>query len=284
MRRSIPKRIIQTGKSSQLPLEHQASACNLRLLNPDFEYLYFDNAQVDAFIAEHFPDYVSVFNSFPHRIQRYDFFRYLAVYHYGGFYFDLDVFLAKDLTELLQAGCVFPFEGLTFSRLLRDSHQMDWQIGNYAFGAAQGHPFLKEVIENCVKGQRDPAWHRPMMKGVPPLSGTEFYVLNTTGPGMLSRTLAENLDLAQDMRVLFPEDACDVKLWNRFGDYGVHLMNGSWRISRNFLVRRLSMYWEAWTMDKLIEESRKLGKTRTHRANAGESDATNPSPVLQGRH
>jgi hypothetical protein len=258
----IPKRILQTGKSRDLPLKERAAVCNLKLLNPDFEYLFFDDQQVEEFIDRHFPQYRSVFDSFPFRIQRYDFFRYLAVYHYGGFYFDLDVFLAADLAAFLGAACVFPCEGLTFSRYLRDRYQMDWQIGNYAFGAAEGHPFLRAVIENCVRAQKDQAWVKPMMKGVPFLSRSEFLVLNTTGPGLLSRTLAENPALAANMAVLFPDDVCDVRLWNRFGDVGVHLMDGSWRGKTGFLRRRIAQRLEVWKMQKLLSASRKLGGTR----------------------
>jgi hypothetical protein len=38
--------------------------------------------------------------------------------------------------------------------------------------------------------------------------------------------------LAKTVRVLFPDDVCDVGNWNRFGDIGVHLMEGSWRTPR----------------------------------------------------
>src|ERR1700676_4750324 len=123
----IPKRIIQTGKHTQLPLRSRAMATNLKLLNPDFEYLFFDNDGVQLFIDKEFPQYRSVFDSFQFPIQRYDFFRYLAVYHHGGFYFDLDVLLASGLSDLLEFGCVFPFEGLTLSHYLRNDHKMDWE-------------------------------------------------------------------------------------------------------------------------------------------------------------
>ena len=83
----IPRRIIQTEKSRELPLLAKAAATNLRLLNPSFEYLFFDDAQVEEFIDEEFPQYRPVLNSFPVKIQRYDLFRYLAVYRLGGFYF-----------------------------------------------------------------------------------------------------------------------------------------------------------------------------------------------------
>ena len=264
MQNCIPKRIIQTGKSADLPLKEKAAVCNLKLLNPDFEYLFFDDQQVESFMDQQPPEYRRIFDTFPFRIQRYDFFRYLAVHQFGGFYFDLDVFLASSLSGLLECSCVFPFEGLTFSRHLRDRHGMDWQIGNYAFGAARGHPFLQAVIENCLRAQKDEAWVQPMMTGVPFLSRSEFVVLNTTGPGLLSRTLAENPALATDMLVLFPDDVCDVRYWNRFGELGVHLMDGSWRKKSGWVRRRLGQYLEVRRMDNLLAESRRQGKTRSH--------------------
>src|SRR5712672_941293 len=107
MTEKIPRRIIQTDRSADLPLLAKAATLNLRLLNPDFEYLFFDDAQVEQFIDVEFPQYRRVFDSFPASIQRYDFFRYLAVYRFGGFYFDTDVLLASSLEDLLEFGCVF---------------------------------------------------------------------------------------------------------------------------------------------------------------------------------
>lgn len=264
MQGPIPKRIIQTGKSAIQPLRNRAMTTSIRMLNCDYEYLFFDNDGVERFINEKFPQYLSAYSRFEFPIQRYDFFRYLAVYHYGGFYFDTDVLLAAGLSPLLESGCVFPFEGLTFSRFLRRNHQMDWQIGNYAFGATAGHPFLSAIIQNCIKAQTDPAWVKPMMRGLPFLSKLEFFVLNTTGPGLISRTLAERPDLARMITVLFPDDVCDFDKWNRFGEYGIHLMDGSWRIKMGRWRRRLAQNWEAWALRRLIRESATRGKTRCH--------------------
>ena len=264
MHYQIPKRIIQTGKHVQQSLRNRAMMANIRLLNPDYEYLFLDDEQVETFIEREFPQYRAVFDSFQFPIQRYDFFRYLAVYRYGGFYFDLDVLLASDLSGLLESGCVFPFEGLTLSHFLRTHHKMDWEIGNYAFGAASGHPFLEAVIENCVRAQEEPDWVRPMMRGLPLLFRGEFRVLNTTGPGLLSRTLAENAELAKTVTVLFPDDVCDLDNWNRFGDLGIHFMEGSWRTRSSHARRRLAQRWEDWKMQGLLKQSLRLGKTRHH--------------------
>jgi hypothetical protein len=258
----IPKRIIQTGKTAEHSLRTRAMVCNIRLLNPDYEYVFFDDRQVESFIDKEFPHYRNVFDSFQFSIQRYDFFRYLAVYRHGGFYFDLDVMLASSLSSLLECGCVFPFEGLTLSRFLRSKHRMDWEIGNYAFGAAPGHPFLEAVIENCVRAKSDPSWVKPMLRGYPLLFRGESLVLNTTGPGLLSRTLAENADLAEMVTVLFPDDVCDAGSWNRFGDLGIHLMEGSWRMRGGHVHRRLAQRWEDWKMQGLLKQSLRLGRTR----------------------
>lgn len=267
MNSHIPKRIIQTGKTSAQSLINRVSSTNLRLLHPDYEYLFLDDRAVDAFLDQIFPQYRKTFDAFRYPIQRFDFFRYLAIYHYGGFYFDQDVFLASSVTDLLTHGCVFPFEGLTLSDHLRKRHNMDWEIGNYAFGAAPGHPFLARVIDNCLRAQRDPSWVEPMLQGLPGLLRGEYFVLNSTGPGLVTRTLAESPDLADTVTVLFPEDVCDMTKWNQFGDYGIHLMQGSWRARRFFLYRRLANFLESRKLQHVLRASRKAGAQRNHIGN-----------------
>jgi hypothetical protein len=94
------------------------------------------------------------------------------------------------------------------------------------------------------------------------LSKSEFYILYTTGPGLVSRTLAENPELAKSVMVLFPDDVCDVNRWNCFGDFGVHLMDASWRLNKGRLRKRLADQLELWKMRGLVKQSATLGKTR----------------------
>ena len=257
----IPKRIIQTGPP-EIPLLLRSAMVNVKLLHPDFEHSFFDDDQIRSLLRDYFPDYEAEYDSFRFRIQKYDFFRYLAVYHYGGFYLDLDVFLAESLSPLLSSSCVFAFEELAENQYFWKTFQMDWQIGNYAFGAEPGHPFLAAVIENCLRAKRDETWVAPMMRGLPPSLRNDFYILNTTGPGLVSRTLAENPDLARSMNILFPEDVCDRDTWHKFGSYGVHHMAGSWRRGSGYLSRRLTRIWEHWNLRRTLTEGRARGKTR----------------------
>ena len=258
----IPPRLIQTGPSRDLGLAERAVVANLRLLNPGFEWLYFDDAQVQAFVEREFPQHLATFEAFPVRIQKYDFFRYLAVYRLGGFYFDLDVLLAKGVAALCELGCVLPFEELTLQPFLRRQYGLDWEVGNYAFGAAAGHPFLAAVIDNCVRARQDPRWLDAMLEPLPRLLRQDFYVYDSTGPGLVTRTLAEYPRHAPPVTVLFPEDVCDERSWHRFGEYGVHLQAGSWRARGSAWRRRLALLWERQGRARALREGRQRGKTR----------------------
>jgi hypothetical protein len=259
----IPKRIVQTGKVAQ-PVHIRGMMANIRLLNPDFEYLFYDDVSIEKFVSQEFPQYRSVFDEFPVNIQRIDFFRYLVIYRLGGFYFDIDVLMNSGITELCDYSSVFSFEGFTFSPYLRRQCRMDWEIGNFGFGATAGHPFLEAVIENCVRAQKDRTWVNRMLRGTPLLSRSQRYVLYSTGPGLVSRTLAENPALARSVMVLFPDDVIDQTKWNCFGDYGAHMMTGTWRPKKAPLYRRFVSELGNFKMRRLMRESAMLGKTRTH--------------------
>ncbi len=241
---SIPGRILQTARSRDLPPVARAAAANLKLLHPDWEYLFFDDADVARFVADEFPQYRAIFEAFALRIQRFDFFRYLAVLRHGGFYFDLDVLLAENLHELTAHRCVFPLEELTLNTHLREVAGVEWELGNYAFGAEPGSPFIATIVENCVRAQTDARWAALLVDGIPWPFRRDFIVLNTTGPGLVTRTYAENAALAAQVAVLSAGDVRDERTWHRFGPYGVHLMEASWRGRRNYFYRRAALWWE----------------------------------------
>lgn len=259
---NIPLRIIQTSRTRELSLFEKAAASNLRLLHPTWDYIFFDDSDIRSFVTKEFPEYIDLFLRFPRNIQRVDFFRYLAVYRLGGFYFDLDVFLCKPLDELVGQSCIFPFEEITINEHLRERLGMDWEIGNYGFGARAGHPFLHAAIKNCVRTLTDPTWVEPMLRNIPRCFRDDFFVLHTTGPGMLSRTLAENPGLARDMHVLFPPDVRMEKDWHKFGDYGVHVMAASWRTKGSYIKRRLGLLWERRCNKRAVAASAGMGGTR----------------------
>jgi mannosyltransferase OCH1-like enzyme len=267
----IPARIIHVWGSVKasgakptapsLPLSCRASLANARLLNPDYEMRLFDDAGMTAFVAAQCPEYLQVLTRFSSPIQRFDFFRYLAVYYLGGFYLDLDVYLAECLDGLRQHGCVFPFEELTLSPYLIGKG-VDWELGNYAFGAEPGHPFVRAVIDNCIRSLDEPEWALQMYGHIPRPFRHQFVVTNTTGPGLVTRTLAEEQQLRSSVSVLFPENVLEPASWHRFGNYGVHLMTSSWRRDDGPIRRRLLRLWEARARGRFYRASSERGPRR----------------------
>lgn len=283
----IPKRIVQTANLPPDSLRQQGMVTNVRLLHREFDYVFYDRDAREEFIDREFPQYRQVYDAFQHPIQRIDFFRYLEIYHHGGFYLDLDVLLARSLSALLNTGCVFPFERLTVSHLLRYDLNMDWEVGNYAFGATPGHPFLDAVIRNCIRSQKEPRWAEMLLRGVPPLSRSEYRILSSTGPTMVSRTLAENPELAKSVIILFAEDVCEKENWFRLGDFGVHLMDGAWRGTRGRFRARLEQAWMEWRRSRAMKHSRAQGPTRSIHAEVGEPSGLNQTdclPVCEVQH
>ncbi len=259
----IPKRIVQTGPNKMQPLKTRVMTSTVQRLHPDFDYDFYDNQRVEQFIDEYFPQYRSLFQDYQFPIQRYDLFRYLVIFQFGGFYFDLDVLLAESVHALLEQKCIFPFEGLTLSHYLADDLRMNWEIGNYGFGSAPGHPFLKAVIDNCVKAASDHQWARAMMRGTPAFARDQYWILNTTGPGLLSRTLAERPDLTDDVTVLIPESIYDTSTWNCFGSFGVHLMSGSWRPQTTRVRRWLARSSETSRQEQVLKKKEQIEDTRS---------------------
>ena len=176
---------------------------------------------------------------------------------------DLDVLLAQSISPLLDHTCVLSFEELTVNQFLRRNYGMDWEVANYGFGAAPQNAFIGSLIENCVRFLNEPSWGYQMMQGVPGAFQELLIVPCTTGPGMVSRTLAENPHLAKDVTILFPEDVCDERTWHQFGNFGVHLQQGAWRSRHGYVRRRLANLWESRMRRRLHRESRAHGKSRS---------------------
>jgi len=58
--------------------------------HPNWEYKFWNTQNINNFLKEFFPAYISFYESFPYDVQRWDFIRYLILYTYGGLYVDMD--------------------------------------------------------------------------------------------------------------------------------------------------------------------------------------------------
>jgi mannosyltransferase OCH1-like enzyme len=151
----IPKIIIQTWKNNDIPDKYRNDVTSLYKKNPDFQFLLFTDNDIELFLKDNYPEYYVTYVKLPIKIQKIDFFRYIAIYHYGGFYFDLDMTGLLPLNDLLNYECVFPVDqNITSNKCDRMrlkkycAQNMKILLGQYAFAAVPKHEFIKLLIDN----------------------------------------------------------------------------------------------------------------------------------------
>lgn len=86
----IPKIIHQTWKTSEPPEKTFFCIKSWKYLNPDYDYILWSDEDISSFVSKHYPEYENRIENFQLGIIKADFFRLLALYHFGGIYVDLD--------------------------------------------------------------------------------------------------------------------------------------------------------------------------------------------------
>ena len=132
-----------------------------------------------------------------------------------------------------------------------------------ALALRQATLFSGKLSVTAFAHREQPQWAEEMMASIPRIFRDNFYVFDTTGPGLVSRTLAEYRGPLKDIKVLFPEDVCDANKWHCFGNYAIHLHIGGWRKSKGFIHGRLNRLWETRRRSALLKTSVKLGGKRS---------------------
>jgi hypothetical protein len=151
---TIPKIIIQTWKTSLIPKKYIEDIKSLKRYNNDYKFMFFTDDDIDIFLKTNYPEYYVSYNKLPIKIQKIDYFRYIAIYHYGGFYFDLDIKCLYPLDELIHYDCVFPVDqNIIVQKCKRPRFKkycdigMKILLGQYAFGAKKHNEFIKLLID-----------------------------------------------------------------------------------------------------------------------------------------
>lgn len=258
---SIPRTIVQTSKDSTIDrpdwLVYQNS---LRDVNPDFELIHYSDQEALAFIAEHYSGTIleHVYDAAT-PILRADLFRLAYIYKLGGFYMDMDVLCKSPLDPLADAidggeyQAVFPKEWWTSDESYRNifhgrgpvDEEDHWQVGQYAFAAVQGHPFVKDALEEATvrvaKLMRD--------KDAGEMRNVD--ILGATGPHMMTELYhvgrkegryGDVFHLAGDMAKPVHERSHGGPDWHKFGPYAEHMLSHTWTKPERQSVKTSSEY------------------------------------------
>jgi len=231
----IPKIIIQTGKTKNPP-KYKVFIDLVKSKNPDYKYIFFDDDDIETFLKENYPEYWDTYQRLPILIQKIDFFRYIAVYHYGGIYLDLDVKALKSFDDqLLNNNTIFPVDEYLTKPLHRWKRYRPFckrncyfLLGQYAFAANTRNNFIKTLIDN-IHIRIEEIIKEYKVLGLNDKNGgskrnpeMQLYVYKTTGPDYVTQCFIDYFNKHE----IFILDNGDRQM---FGNYAKHMYMGSWK-------------------------------------------------------
>lgn len=155
----IPRIIHQTWKTADIPERYRACQASWREHHPDWTYILWTDADIEAFVIEHYPRLRGLFQKYPDHIQRVDAVRYMILFEYGGVYADLDVFCRRSFESLLAYDVFLP-------------ETKPLGVSNDLMGCTKASPFFGYLLERLEHAYSHwPRWLVPR----------HFRVLLTTG-------------------------------------------------------------------------------------------------------
>lgn len=190
----IPKIIHQiyfSADNKSLPQAIQENINKIKVMNPDWEHRFYDDADIVDFIKNNYDsrilDYFNRINP-KYGAAKADLFRYLLMYKCGGIYIDIKSSVNKPLNNIYNAndryllsswrnkkGDQFAGWGLYPDlKSVANGEYQQWHIV-----ASPGHPFLKAVIENVLSNIDNyiPTLHDVGKVGVVRVTGPIAYTL-----------------------------------------------------------------------------------------------------------
>jgi mannosyltransferase OCH1-like enzyme len=238
----IPKIIIQTWKDNNIPEKYYKDIESLKTLNSEFKFIYFTDDDIENFLKKYYEKYYQTYLKLPVIIQKIDFFRYIAIYHFGGFYFDLDITGLYSLEEILDYECIFPVDNYLTKNLCKLNRykifcnkNMNFILGQYAFAAIPKYPFIKSLIDNIhnnieninetyqiLHNNNKEINNETIKKNI-----YNNYIYNTTGPDYVTNIyldcIKNNEYYKENIKILHYEKK------QYFGKYAKHNYYGTWK-------------------------------------------------------
>jgi len=219
------KNIIQTWKNNDIPYKYHAGIKSLKKYNPDYNFLFFTDKDIETFLKNNYPDYYKTYLLLPYKIQRIDFFRYIAVYHFGGYYFDLDITGNDNLDKINTNNNIafFPIdmhinEKNGDEERFKKYSKLGFLVGQYAFYAPKYHPFIKLLIDDI---------HNNIQRYISEKTNIQQYVYDTTGPDYVTKEFIKYMKTLEYKN--YPVHILHHSSHQKFGQYASHNYFGSWK-------------------------------------------------------
>lgn len=218
---AIPRIIHQTWKTEDVPEQYDWLIDTWKTNHPDWEYMLWTDEDNRKLIETHYPWFLSVFDAYPHGIQRADAVRPFILHRFGGLYVDLDFESLHPIDDALR-GCQLVL-GYEHPSQCRKSYGKERVVCNALMASVPGHP-LWERLWKAMQRRFEAALGFP----------GERDVLRTTGPWILNYVVEHypHDDLTvYDWRTFYPltaEDATHPPKVYPAESYAVHHWFNSW--------------------------------------------------------
>lgn len=209
----IPKIIMQTWKTKEVPDHWKSSPKSIKRKMSDWQYVLMTDEDNLKFVGTYFPSFLPIYKEMEYPIMKADAIRYMWLYIKGGIYMDLDIMIKKDLSPLFTEkmvgkGDVFLIKSGNFNSFYTNSFM----------ASKPKNLFWLECLAEMSKPYK--FW----------MVGKHFKVMGKTGPLMVSRTVKYTktniVNLPKDL--IMACSICDEKPCQVKDGYAINLEGSSW--------------------------------------------------------
>jgi mannosyltransferase OCH1-like enzyme len=183
--------------------------------NPLWAYKCWNLDDCRKLIKEHFPEHLSMYDSYPYQIQRCDCVRYFILYRYGGLYADMDYCCVKPWDTVMEKYTKGLYIVETPNKIANDVH-----VSNSLMFSVKGHVFWKHVFIEMQRNKNQPVYY-----------GKHMTVMYTTGPCIVNRMFIKHGHNRgyYPYRLFHPFGiTTDIHITDDTDIYAYHLQQGSW--------------------------------------------------------
>lgn len=164
----IPKIIHQTAKEKRLTWEENQLVNHLKKVLKEWEYHLWDDKENEQIVKEHFPQFLDKYKHIKRGVAKADIARYMYMYVYGGFYFDTDYKVLKEIpSSILKKKCILPISRTNF------------RIGNAILASEPNHAFWLDLLNDIFNDEELFKLEECRVEDVTgPIKVTNFYLKN----------------------------------------------------------------------------------------------------------
>ncbi|ARF09146.1 glycosyltransferase [Catovirus CTV1] len=207
----IPKIIHQIWLQGEnnIPKDYPNYSESWKKLNPNFEYILWDQSNIENLIKKYFPDFLSKFNNYPKLVQKVDAAKYIILYVYGGVYVDMDLECLKNIDDLLNYQKIMLLKcDLNILTKLYFYHTSGTILQNCFAASVPKHNFWIHCVQLMMNQDIKQSYFELLEK----------YIFRTTGPKLITDAYytypSNNEIMLIDTSLFEPLSSCEYDLYN----------------------------------------------------------------------